>query len=277
MTHASTTPPRIDIFLSYARQDAARASDLAHALEHCGWSVFWDRRIATGEDWRDNIGNALGRARCVVVLWSHQSIKSNWVIQEAEDGLQRGVLVPVLFDSVPQPLGFRQLQAADLTDWKGSEGSAQFDELVAEIRRRLVESAVSVGDELLHESRPNRENSRQARSDHATFKPIAVAVAILVTVAIGAAYEYPQTWTYLQTGQTISGVVTRSGPGAVVDALSGTVDGNLIRVRMVAIDGTYEGNVTGTVSADDRSIEARFTDSLKHKDGRCTATRKSAT
>jgi formylglycine-generating enzyme len=95
-----------DVFLSYAREDEARARDLAAALGQRGFSVFWDREVPPGRTWRGYIGEALGAAKCVVVAWSRHSIESRYVIQEAGEGADRDVLIPVLFDEVKPPFGF---------------------------------------------------------------------------------------------------------------------------------------------------------------------------
>jgi hypothetical protein len=126
-----------DIFISYAREDEARIMGFVAALEGQGWSVFWDRRIPAGETWRSYIGKALDEARCVLVAWSQYSVNSNWVIEEADDGKQRGVLVPVLLDPVAQPRGFREMQAADLTSWQPDKSSPQFDLLIQDLATRL--------------------------------------------------------------------------------------------------------------------------------------------
>ena len=107
-----------DILLSYAREDEPRARLLATALEARGWSVFWDRRIPHGKDFNAYIQQQLDAARCIVVLWSKASLASQFVRDEATEGLN-GRLVPALIEAVKQPLGFRQLQAADLSDWHG--------------------------------------------------------------------------------------------------------------------------------------------------------------
>lgn len=127
----------IEIFISYAREDEQRIRSLATALEECGWTVFWDRTVPVGQTWRDYIGRAITDARCVIVAWSHHSISSQWVIEEADEGMRKGILVPVLLDSVIQPLGFRQLQAADLTEWHPGKQSFNFDKLVNDIQERL--------------------------------------------------------------------------------------------------------------------------------------------
>lgn len=126
-----------DVFLSYAREDLEQARQLAQALTGQGWSVFWDRTIPAGETWREYIGAQLEQARCVVVAWSKTSISSRWVQEEADEGLQRDALVPVLFEPVTPPLGFRSIQAEDLSSWDGSETSWAFRKLIDDITRLL--------------------------------------------------------------------------------------------------------------------------------------------
>jgi len=143
-----------DIFISYAREDEARIQPLAVALEEQGWSVFWDRRIPAGQTWYSSIARALRDAGCIVVAWSRYSVSSRWVIEEAEEGQQRGNLVPVLLDPVEPPLGFRGIQAGDLTTWQSSHPSPHLSQLVQDINVVL-------------EARPTRPGADGATELHA--------------------------------------------------------------------------------------------------------------
>jgi hypothetical protein len=122
-----------DIFISYAREDEIRIFDLVHALEEQGWSVFWDRGFPAGKTWQSYIGKALNDAKCVIVAWSHYSIKSGDVLEEANVAKKRGVIVPVRLDAVYPPFGFNSIQAVDLTDWKLGRSSPYFDQLIQDI------------------------------------------------------------------------------------------------------------------------------------------------
>src|SRR4029453_2260828 len=122
-----------DIFISYAREDRALVRPIADALSAHGWSVWWDRQIRTGAAFDQVIAEELARARCVVVVWSHRSVASSWVREEAEEGRRRGILIPVLIDEARPPLGFGRIQAADLRDWTGAEMSEAFQKLIADI------------------------------------------------------------------------------------------------------------------------------------------------
>jgi len=126
-----------DIFISYAREDRDRVAPLANTLAGHGWDVFWDRAIPTGKTWREVIGAELQAARCVMVIWSRHSITSDWVLEEADVGRERAVLVPVLIDDVKPPLGFRAVQAASLLAWDGTPKSPALAQLLADIGKML--------------------------------------------------------------------------------------------------------------------------------------------
>jgi formylglycine-generating enzyme required for sulfatase activity len=115
-----------DIFLSYAREDEERVKPIVEHLEAQGWSVFWDQHIPPGKTFRQHIKENLDAARCVVVVWSQHSIDSHWVLEEAETGRKRTILVPLRIDQVEPPFGFGSIQAADLTSWNHDASHLQF-------------------------------------------------------------------------------------------------------------------------------------------------------
>jgi hypothetical protein len=128
-----------DVFLSYKREDQLRATQLVAALEKHGLSVWWDRTLTGGEQWRRSIETAIDTARCMVVLWSPAStgLEGAFVRDEAARGAARGILVPVLLGKTRPPLGFGELQAIDLSHWRGSARDPFLVDLVAVIRAKL--------------------------------------------------------------------------------------------------------------------------------------------
>ena len=132
------------IFISYKREDELRVSRLFKALEDVGRSVWWDRGLAGGESWRNQIQNALDAAKCVIVVWTRESVgpAGDFVRDEAGQAKRRGVLLPVRLDKVEPPLGFGEIQAIDLTRWKGSSGDPFFQDLVAAATAKLEGRAV---------------------------------------------------------------------------------------------------------------------------------------
>src|SRR5262245_61239422 len=100
-----------DIFVSYASADRERILPLVDALDKTGWSVSWDRTIPTGRTWSQVISAEIQSCRSVIVIWTENSITSDWVHAEAEKGWSRRILFPVLLDKVDQPFPFDRIQA----------------------------------------------------------------------------------------------------------------------------------------------------------------------
>jgi len=71
------------VFLSYAREDRAKAQELVSALDAQKLTVWWDGLVEGGHEFADKIEQALSSADVVVVLWSPASIHSHWVRDEA--------------------------------------------------------------------------------------------------------------------------------------------------------------------------------------------------
>lgn len=106
-----------DVFLSYASSDLDRVQPLAEAMKDAGFSVWWDRQLSVGSAFDQEIERALDAAACVVVVWSHNSVNSDWVREEAADGQERDILVPIQIDDCRRPLGFRRMQHVLLIGW----------------------------------------------------------------------------------------------------------------------------------------------------------------
>ena len=78
-----------DIFVSYAHQDRDRIAPLVQRLESERWSVWWDRELIPGDRFEQAIDEAISRAKVVVVAWSRAALESDWVHNEALDGLSK--------------------------------------------------------------------------------------------------------------------------------------------------------------------------------------------
>jgi hypothetical protein len=164
-----------DIFLSYAKQDRSRAQSIGGVLESCGWSVFWDRKIAAGQDWRKVVQSELDGAGVVLVLWSHASVASTWVHEEAERGRSR--LVSVLIDDAKLPIGFTSLQGIDLIGWHGGR--------VEDVGKLVNAIAEVLG-------RPPSQSPRIPRSPK---QKLTVAAAVALVILIAAGIPIFRSWT----------------------------------------------------------------------------------
>jgi len=119
-----------DVFISYSREDRARAEQIARGLQAQNLDVFWDSEIPPGQTWADYIEEKLSGCKAVIVLWSQHSAKSQWVREEARMGRDRGKLIPVMIDGTLAPFGFGEVQAADLTHWTGAVDDPNWQRVV---------------------------------------------------------------------------------------------------------------------------------------------------
>ncbi len=124
------------VFLSYAREDAPAAKQLAECIGRAGHQVWWDRQIEGGSRFSAEIDRELKNCDAVVVIWTKASIESPWVQDEAAEGRDAGRLVPVILGADKPPLGFRQFQSVDLGDWNGEGDPPALDALIRAIAQK---------------------------------------------------------------------------------------------------------------------------------------------
>ncbi|MDB4584096.1 TIR domain-containing protein [Draconibacterium sp.] len=129
-----------DIFISYSSKDRKTTRSLVKVFEQHGWTVWWDKYITPGKAFDRAISQALDTAKCIIVLWSKNSVKSDWVMEEALEGTERKILIPARIDTVGLPFGFRRIQTINLSRWKGSDSSSSIKQLINAVEN-LVEPA----------------------------------------------------------------------------------------------------------------------------------------
>lgn len=118
-----------DVFISYKKSDADRVRPLVAHLRAAGLDVWWDEGIQPSTSWRAEIAKQLNAARCVVAVWTADSVdheQGSWVMEEATHGQARKILAPVRLDLVSPPLGFGETQYADLAAWSGGADDPRF-------------------------------------------------------------------------------------------------------------------------------------------------------
>lgn len=172
-----------DIFLSYKKLDAERVRVLVEALERSGFTVWWDRTIPAGASWAQVIEDAITGCRCVVVVWSENSVAAEWVHKEARKGEQRGNLIPVMIDPVQPPFEFEHVQAANLVGWDGVTSHDQYEQLVAQIEEVIKSQPESVAGVALEEVEDRRVSRARGRLLRRALAVVAVAVSVAAATA----------------------------------------------------------------------------------------------
>jgi adenylate cyclase len=125
-----------DVFVSYARSTEPDAMKIAAALRAKGYSVWRDDEIPAHRAYADVIEERLKSSRAVVVIWSADAAKSQWVRSEADTARAAGTLVQVSVDGTLPPMPFNQIECAELKGWSGDADALGW--------RKLAESIASL-------------------------------------------------------------------------------------------------------------------------------------
>ena len=138
-----------EVFVSYARSDEPQAKRIADALRALGYRVWRDDELPAHRPYSEVIEERLKSAKAVVVLWSADAAKSEWVRAEADAARTAHTIVQAVLDETMPPMPFNQIQCADLRGWEGETDSAGW--------RKLTTSLAALA------GAPNHSGERQGR------------------------------------------------------------------------------------------------------------------
>lgn len=110
-----------DVFISYSRDDLTTVSKIAAAVKEAGYDLWWDKDLPPHLSYTEVIQEKIGGAKAVIVVWSEEASKSEWVRAEADMARNQNKLVQTSIDDSMPPLPFNQIQYASLSDWKGED------------------------------------------------------------------------------------------------------------------------------------------------------------
>ena len=122
-----------DVFISYARSTQPTARMVANALRGLGYEVWLDDQLPAHRAYADVIEERLRAASAVVVIWSADATRSEWVRSEAELAREGRKLVQLTVDRARLPMPFNQIQCADLCGWTGEPDALGWRQVTASI------------------------------------------------------------------------------------------------------------------------------------------------
>lgn len=132
-----------DVFVSYDRRDREIAEKVVSALTEQGLTVWWDDRITPHETWDKTIEREVDSAKRVLVIWTNNSVQSDWVRTEAGAAKESTPpkLIQARFTDCKVPLAFRLLQHVDLIGWTPKRKHSGWDRLIGWLKDGLDQPA----------------------------------------------------------------------------------------------------------------------------------------
>ena len=121
------------VFISYARPDEAHSLRVADGLREGGFEVWRDDELPAHRAYAEVIEERINGAGAVVVLWSAEASRSQWVRAEADTARSAKKLIQVSIDGCIPPMPFNQIQCADLQDWDGETSTPGWRKVVASV------------------------------------------------------------------------------------------------------------------------------------------------
>ncbi len=130
-----------DVFVSYARSTEKQGQAVAEALRALGYSVWIDDQLPAHRNYSLVIEEELDRAKAVLVVWSAEATRSDWVMDEAERAREQRKLVQVSLDKARLPMPFGRIQCVDLSGWTGDLDAPGWRKVTASIAELMGVSA----------------------------------------------------------------------------------------------------------------------------------------
>ena len=236
------------IFISYARPDEPLASLVADGLKEGGFEVWRDNELPAHRPYAEVIEERINGAGAVVVLWSEEAAKSQWVRAEADTARTALTLVQVSIDGTLPPMPFNQIQCADLKGWDGGKAASGWKKLIASVaelagplepkaeKRRESSRAVSVC--ILPFQNMSGDGEQEYFSDGISedITTDLSKVSALEVIARNTAFTFK--------GQSVNVCEVAKKLG-VTHVLEGSVRkaGNQVRISAQLIDGRTGGHV----------------------------------
>ena len=140
-----------------------------------GYSVWWDRHLAGGDEFSEEIEKELEAAKTVIVGWSADGSKSRWVKDEAGIAARDGKLIAISLDGTEPPIGFKQFHAID---FKGD------DAVFAEVKRS-VELKLNNDDAPPPPVRAASETQPKPARGNSRSNLLIAAVIVMATLVAG--------------------------------------------------------------------------------------------
>jgi hypothetical protein len=187
-------------------------------LREQGYSVWFDESLPAHRAYSEVIAEKLDSAAAVLVLWSEDAVRSQWVRSEANRARETGRLVQAGLDAAQLPMPFDQVQCADLSKWRGRNSHAGWRQVSGSIEALVGTPA---NERSTHS--PNSPIGRRGLLAGGAAVAVAGAATLFWRVSSKEEQLSPQAKLLMQKGFDAlqdNDVLDPAGPGSTMQAIA---------------------------------------------------------
>jgi TolB-like protein len=222
-----------EVFISYARSTEAAARQIEAHLRALGYEVWRDDELPAHRAYTDVIEERLRSSKAVVVRWSAEAAKSEWVQSEADHARAGHKLVQLTLDGASLPMPFDRIQCADLTGWTGdmdAPGWAKVVSSVAELVGRPPRRRRSVARGLATSATPTAAATVPRRRSVPSSTWVVAGLALVAVVAGGAWWLFGRAPTPQDTSTRVAVLPFDTSGAQGADALAAGLQDEILGV-----------------------------------------------
>jgi hypothetical protein len=159
----------LSLFISYSRTDSAFVDRLEADLKACNFYIWVDRRkLEGGQDWMDELQNAIDRCHVLLVVLSPEAMASKYVRREYRYADQQGkLIIPLNLRPTKVPIDLNGLQWVDfqrgynqgLYDLQIALSRHEFEVLLPAKPHTVSIDAISISEPVQYQKKPKVEHS----------------------------------------------------------------------------------------------------------------------
>lgn len=233
-----------DVFISYSHEDANIADAICNRLESSGIRCWYaPRNIQPGHEWAEEIIDALGRSKIMILVFTDSSNDSTQVKREVSTAISNGVTIIPFKCTESQPTGSMQYYLSTLhwLDAMTDPLEASIAKLNEECHRILgidMQPALEPAQEPAKEESNTSPTQLQPQENKKKFPIWAIIVAVaVVVIAVLCIVLIPKKGSF-GSGQVVENTTTEA-PTEEVTKEAKTEPATEKPTAAVVVDGKY--------------------------------------
>jgi HEAT repeat protein len=212
------------VFISYKHEDLDFAENVQSRLERAGIKTWMDHRIHTGDEWRNQIDQAIKEAFAMIVIMTPEAKASEYITYEWSFAVGAGVrMIPIKYKATPLHPRLGAFQYLDFTNsvrpWERLIAEIQEAQEAAKSLRLASGMAIKVSTLSYIEQAKAALNATDANVRKGAIETLAQANSVAAHEALLEALSHPVADVRQQAVAAMGGIVYPAAVPKLIELL----------------------------------------------------------